>query len=124
MSNDLNPYQLSNLADCASPDSSESPGASFLIQIQDAVAYAAEQADGALEDTHDLAHEIADGAVPIYTHEMWQTFTDLAAWQEDVAGEFGPIEDMEKGAQAALYMIAYRLAVTLFEELDTDGEGE
>jgi hypothetical protein len=123
MSHDLNPHQLSNLADCASPDSGESPGALFLTHVQDSVNDRAGYADDGY-DLHDTAHEIADSNVPVYTHEMWTVFTDLCAWQEDVAGEFGPIEDMEEGAQTALYMIAFRLATALLEELDTDGEEE
>lgn len=110
--NEYNAYQLANMANVASPDSLESPGARFLLRI------ASDVADWD-EPDKDAASEIADGAVPIYTYEMWQTFVDLAAWQEDV-DEFGPIEDMEKGAQVALYLIASRLANALIEEREDE----
>jgi hypothetical protein len=104
----LNAYQLAAMAEVSSPDGLDTPGARFLLSIQDDVI-------GWDEPDEDTPSAIADGAVPIYTHEMWQTFTDLAAWQEDV-DEFGPITDMEMGAQIALYLIAERLVRALLED--------
>jgi hypothetical protein len=31
------------------------------------------------------AAEIADYCVPVYTHNLWVTFVDLAAYSEDVS---------------------------------------
>jgi hypothetical protein len=111
-----NAYELANLADVPSPDSLESPGALFLLRIQETVNDYRNYES--VDDMADMVSEIADGAVPIYTYEKWQTFTDLAAWTqaEDVM-EFGPITDMDQGATLALYVIAERLASQLVAEV-------
>lgn len=111
----LNAYQLANLAGVLTPDSLDSPGAVFLCTIQEDVSEALRF--GIEDDENDAAHEIADGCVPVYTFKMWQTFTDLAAWQEDIS-DFGSNDkdDMTQRAMTCLYMIAYRLALTLIQE--------
>ncbi len=121
---DLTTYHLANLADCASPDArdaygcipsadaSPSPGAVFLRDVADAY-------DGARDDLsehpypEDLLHELADGAVPIYTHSRWQTFTDLCAYNEDLTEYGAPPADMTDAAGLALYIIARRLLEAL-----------
>ena len=117
------PYGLSFLADCGSPSSPTSPGADFLRSIRTstagAIAYALDDLDDGesftAEDFGDAAHEVADGVVPIYTHDVWATFADLEAWQEDPT-EFGvDASDMERAAQTCLHMIAHRLAMGLAE---------
>jgi hypothetical protein len=120
-----NAYELANMADVSCPDSPESPGAKFLLGVQDDVNDSADSLDS---DVSDTAHMIADAAVPIYTYEKWQTFVDLAAWQEDM-DEFGQPEDMDQASNWALYAIANRLAYALLEELqeqssEEDDEGE
>lgn len=122
-----NAHQLAYLADCASPDNAgegdEAPsaGASFLLSVQDEILDAHEY-DPWTANACDV-FEIADQLVPIYTHDLWETFADLAAYREDVT-DFGPIETMEKGAQVALYMIAERLASALVAELIEEGDEE
>ena len=106
----MNAYELANLADVSSPDSLESPGALFLLSLGVSVSEYADE-DGDLDD---IAGDIADQCVPIYTHERWQTFVDLAAYQEDVT-DFGPLEDMTTAAGVALYMIGVRLVGALVE---------
>ena len=81
-----NPYQLSSMADCYDPDSTTSPGARFLERIADAFresyTYDPDTTPDSFRDDGS-AHEVADGAVPIYTHERWQVFADLGAYNED-----------------------------------------
>jgi hypothetical protein len=136
---DHNPFQLATLADCGSPDDRESPGALFLASIARSVAEHCNQYAGTPEDGDDwplivgelsdgdAAHEIADNAVPIYTHERWQVFTDLQAYNEDVS-ELGEVDgdDLTRSvAGVALYMIAERLVHALAEELsEALGEDE
>lgn len=103
-------WQLAGLADVHSPDSLTSPGAAWLEQV-------ARSLDDSDDWTEDTAHELADDVVPIYTHERFQVFVDICAYQEDVT-EFGPIGDMEQAAGVALYMIAVRLIDALHNEAD------
>jgi hypothetical protein len=123
-------WQLARLADVTDPDAHDgmgfsadqgttpvegSPGAKFLRSVAYDVANLLDEAD---EDT---PSEIADSAVPIYTHEMWSTFVDLAAYTEDISELGAEDAEMDKQAATALYMIAERLASALIEaETDDD----
>lgn len=120
-------YHLATLADCYSPDGDDSPGAGFLAGIArdlaERVTYGADTADEYRANLAEItdgdgAHEIADGAVPIYTHQRWATFTDLGAYNEDVTelGD-GDASDLTGLAGVALYIIAERLVRALAEEL-------
>lgn len=113
-------YSLANLAGVSMPDNHDSPGARFLLGVQDAVnesiTWTLEHGEE-LVDQEDTAHEIADNAVPIYTYEKWQTFVDLAAWQEDPTDLGYDGSNMDKAADVCLYVIAERLALVLFEEV-------
>lgn len=113
-----NAYELASMAHAPSPDSRVSPGAEFLLSVQAAVDVAL--TDRKDEDRGDLAHEIADDAVPVYTHELWSTFVDLAAYNEDPSDLGYDASDMTRCAQVCLYLIADRLAVALFDESDDD----
>lgn len=117
MTEDRNPYALANLADVTTPDSPESAGSRFLLGVADDVAEAIAYG----RDSDDARHEIADGAVPVYTADVWQTFVDLAAWQEDIS-ELADMSDpdMTRYAMVALYSVADRLTGVLFEEWDTE----
>lgn len=131
-------YSLARDADCASPDNSTSVGADFLGKVADSVAELLADAESpslhelATEDGHYASdvdddgsvHEIADAAVPIYTHTLWTTFTDLAAYQEDPSElGYNAASDMGKLAGVCLYIIAQRLAFTLIETaMDTYAE--
>jgi hypothetical protein len=120
--NEHSPFALASLADCASPDSVDSSGARFLARVARDVAERFIDTDdytgplGELE-SGDGAHEIADSAVPVYTHERWQTFVDLAAYNEDASELGGDASDLTALAGVALYMIAERLVQALAEEL-------
>lgn len=135
----FNPFQLARIADCGSPDSEDSPGASMLAGVlssfTEAVEYAAdawpeygptEMAEHIRDD--DAGHEAADSAPSVYTYDMWKQFVDLAAWQEDPS-EIGADEtrDMEKMGSACLYLIARRLWDALAEalaEFEDDSEDD
>lgn len=107
------PFELAGMAGCSSPDSVDSAGAAWLARVaHDAEELAEDQGD----DLTDGIAERADANVPIYTHELWEVFVDLGAYQEDVNELIGAETDTEKMAQVALYMIAERpLAALLLE---------
>lgn len=121
-------YALANyVADIAGPDGETSPGAKFLTQVRDAVIEALEwkvenddpDLAHAARVLRDDSHELADAAVPIYTHTRWETFTDLAAWQVDVSEYAGGGEDMTTLAGIALYEVARQLVDELCEYVET-----
>lgn len=120
-----NIQRLAKDAGCCGPDSVTSPGASFLRLVAgdviERVEYMIEQ-DADLEsvDWEDEAHEAADSCVPIYTYEMWKTFVDLCAWQEDINETFpiADIDGMNDMAQIALFIIGERLARSVLEKLE------
>ena len=124
----LSAYALADMAGAATPDSTDSQGAKFVIDVRDAfaeaVAYGRIGPD-ATEHTGDVAAEIADSAPSVYTYTRWQQFVDIGAWQEqpefvDSWAEAGPeLTDM---AGVALYQIAARLVHALAAELDTDAD--
>jgi len=111
------PWELARLADVSDPDSVTTAGAVWLREVEEAILELLEEVDAGLsaDDLVDRAHEVADTAVPIYTPELWKVFVDLGAWQVDTS-EFGPIEDMEKGAQIALYVTAETLVNAIVGE--------
>jgi len=116
------PYTLAQIADApGGPDTRTSPGAQFLIHVAgDVFEQARFAAENDEELSDDAAHEIADGAVPVYTHERWTTFVDLCAWAEDITDYQDPDGDMTDAAGIALYQIAARLANALIEEISEE----
>lgn len=117
----LNAYELARLDDeIASPDRPDSAGAVFLLAVQAGVNDAIEYA-GTIDDIDDTAHEIADAAVPVYTHELLVTLVDLAAYAVDTS-EFGAPATMDQAAGWALYTVALRIAAALLaDELEEAG---
>lgn len=105
----MNAYQLAHMADVQSPDSLESPGAEWLVQV---ASYADELESG---DQDDIT-QAADSVVPIYTHNRWQVFVDLCAYTEDIT-DLSASPDMTDQAGVALYMIAERLLTALVDAL-------
>ncbi|WJN62849.1 Ocr-like antirestriction protein [Streptomyces phage phiScoe2] len=128
-------WSLSVDAESGTPDSDESAGARFLSGIRDsvieAVEWRVEHSEMTLtEAVEDIRYdgtdgEIADGAVPIYTYDKWQTFTDLTAWTEDVSeiADTSVYSDLDTQAGWALYLIAYRLVAKLLQDIE-DNAGE
>ena len=112
-------YFLAGMADCASPNTPESAGAVFLTRVAHDTLAALDYVDAVTDEreTEDIPSEVADAAVPIYTHNVWATFTDLAAWQEDPTELMGGEFDMEQAAKVSLYMIAERLVWALLAEI-------
>lgn len=140
----LSTWQLAELADCATPDRGDghgaafddmegrtpSPGATFLRHVADTYddrrAWATSNGDELVGD--DL-WEMADGCVPIYTHTVWTTFADLAAYQEDLSeyGEIEPDDLTRTVGMRALFEIARRLLGALHQraaELADDEDGD
>lgn len=111
------PYTLADMAGCFSPDNPESEGVEFLAGVLQAVVERMESGDITPGDTHDNDHEIADSAVPVYTHAKWKTFIDLGAYQEEPeAGEWPT--NLDDAASVAMYQIARRLVGVLAADLD------
>jgi hypothetical protein len=56
--------------------------------------------------------------VPVYTHNLWVTFVDLAAYSEDLSdwAYEHDADSPERLPSLALYMIGERLALALFED--------
>lgn len=98
--NDINAYYLANYSDISQPDNHESPGAVWLLRLRDAAAEIIENRDE-YTDLDDAIHEAADQAVPIYTHNRWEVFTDLAAY--NVADE-GMCEGMDMTDKAGVLL--------------------
>lgn len=124
-------YGLARDAECSSPDTPESAGAGFLTGVRDGVLEVIDYYANNDDTWHDAAmnhdessidddgalHEIADGAPSVYTHEVWEQFVDLGAYNEDPTdlGEDG--SDMQRCASVCLYIIADRLARVLVDEI-------
>lgn len=131
-------YRLATDADCGIPDSSDSPGAGVLFTVRTMVLESWADAMPSDErgdvrdlldvDWSDTAHNIADAAPSVYTHELWSQFVDLAAYQEfdevvsdgllevssDSTNDMGPSFTIPA---TCLYSIARRLASVLLESL-------
>ena len=142
--NNLNAYRLARIADTAPPDALGSPGAQFLTTVRDSlvewVEYNRDEdietlgdraANEALIETlgaraQDDALEQVDSTVPAYTHQLWQTFIDLAAYTDEASDEFEG-GDMTDGASYILARIAERLFMALAGEYVAaygNGEGD
>lgn len=114
-------WQLSRMAGCYDPDSLVSPGAEFLLRIEADTVVAIEEAEPS-DDNSDIAHQVADTAVPIGTFDKWRTFVDLGAWEQDVSDYINWQSDDPNGtdmttqATVALYVIGNQLASALIEQ--------
>lgn len=112
--NSYTAHQLAYRADCLYPDLTSS--ANFLTIIRDTVVDWFEN-DYVTDDPSDDAHEIADGCIPVYTHEQWEMFTDLGLYQDST----GLVEDLQPTignlAAVSLYVTAETLATALLSEL-------
>ena len=116
-----NPYVLSRLADCATPDNPNSPGAAFLLDVADDYRRAAEDRP----DTHpeDLPYDIADEATLRLesrgTHGLILAAVDLCAYREDIDDYAEPTTDAHRLLTLGLYVIASNLV----QALQTETEG-
>lgn len=67
----------------------------------------------------DDAHEIADGAVPVYTYRIFSAVVDLCAFDEDIEGVSGDTaQSFERMAQLSLYVIANNLVHAFADFID------
>lgn len=122
-----NPYMIAGTVDCTSPDNQTSPGALWLCAVRDdAVEWwdNADPFDRTNYDQSDSAHELADNAVPIYTHDKWRVFVDLAAYTEDLDDIGGTSGDMDQDSNLALYLIASRVVAATLAALELETEDE
>lgn len=127
---DLNVFHLSDRADCASPENLGSAGAHFLDAVRNDAVDLLESLDadgvqsfvlyGTDGDLSDDISERADSAVPIYTHQLWATFVDLAAYNEDATELGADASDLDQCARTCLYLIADRLLRTLIDAACSD----
>ena len=117
-------WRLASDAGVAGPDSLTSPGADWLRLVYGSALEIAEQirdndwtVSAMIEDGDalGLVAESADSVVPIYTHNLWEIFVDLAAYTENV-DEYEP-QDMTQRTSIALYLIARRLLETTLDEI-------
>ena len=121
----LDTLDLARIAGVYAPETS-SEGGYFLRRVRDAVIEEARfQIDAddwdrcAVQDYSGSMTEIVDNVVSSRsTVAVWETFTDLGAWNEDPIDHYGvEIEDMTDAARWSLFMIADRLAHALCEEI-------
>lgn len=107
---------------------SEGEGPDFLRRIRDDLAERVEwlidnEPESLSADyLSDLAHEVADAAVPVYTDDVWGVFCYLRAWDVDDEGlivDSGEI-DLTRMAMTAVYVVARRVADRLLDELVAD----
>jgi hypothetical protein len=88
-------YQLARMAGLGAPDDHDSPGGKWLVQVRNV---AEEIVENESEETGDVIDgdmigEYADGVVPIYTHELWETWTDLQGYRFDGELRLAHMED-------------------------------
>lgn len=122
---------LARLADCGRPEEG-TEGADALDTARNAAADACEEhledmdpaeAADACDDGWDLVQAVSDhvwenvdgSATLIYTYIYRAAFAELDGWSEDPAGEYGPLEGMDKAAQVAVFMIMRRAADAVVE---------
>lgn len=112
----LTVWHLADLAGCVAPDSQTSSGALFLTDIRDAVVQDWNRLTENKDPNSDGAvYEIANGNVPTAIHDLWLTFTDLAAYREDIP-KSETRESLSEAAMTALYQIGERLVLALVKE--------
>jgi hypothetical protein len=115
---EFNAYEIASKANCAMPDGKDSPGAVWLLAIQDYI------------NDMDLPPMVIVGAREVSRMfrgdsggfntdaEMWRAWVDLAGWTE--LDDIGPTsyhrEDISRVAYTALGAVAYRVATALILE--------
>ncbi len=118
-------WRLANDAGVAGPDSVTSPGADWLRLVYGSALEIAEQirdngwtVSAMIEDGDglDLVTESADSVVPIYTHNLWEVFVDLAAYTEEIE-DYEIVDNLNHAASVALYLIAERLISVTLDEI-------
>lgn len=118
-------YALARLAECGSPDSPDSAGATFLTSVRDTFVNMVENdaITPGQDDRDGVITEIAGDAADPYTHPRWLEFIDLTAYREYPTG----LEDDDADRKDPNYLfdltgqclqvIAERLCYALLAEL-------
>jgi hypothetical protein len=123
---DYSAYALSDsdLADCGSPDTRESAGALLLTRTRDAfLEFIDSNPEATADDIREDISTITGDMVSIYTHERWQQFVDLAAYQEESETGEWPT-DLNDTAAAALYQIIERMVFRFADMIEKIEEDE
>lgn len=113
----------SHMADCGSPDRTDSPGAVFLDGVRrdtlDLIERVGVDVDPDTIDDDGELHTIADEAPDYRTPQRWAEFVDLQAYEEDVTdlGEVDGNDLTRSVAGVALFMIADRLARAIVNQV-------
>lgn len=127
----LDAYDMAAGSDVKCPETLTSPGARWILGVRDALTEAVDYDhadDETVAETIDrmrdrgITHEIADGAVPIYTYDRWVIFTELQAYLEDPSELGYEGTDMTELAGVCLYMIAERIVESLCRVLEETSE--
>ncbi len=106
-------FRLSTLAEVTHPPA-DSLGAEFLLSIANDVT---ERLDGLAERFQaDEIPSIAEMALDMPDSRLWDVWTDLRLWEEDVVALVAPGAGMTERAEAALMAVGLRLAVALVAE--------
>tara|TARA_R110000803_G_scaffold127389_3_gene194845 strand:+ start:4509 stop:4886 length:378 start_codon:yes stop_codon:yes gene_type:complete len=77
-------HNLARIAGCDTPMDQSGEGATWLRECMSEALDMKSEMRGRHDD--DLIHEIADGLVPVYTHQLWQVWVDLGGFNFD--GEY------------------------------------
>jgi hypothetical protein len=118
---EMSGYTLANMADTGTPDNGTECNYSYGADMLDTVRLSFIEyvdyvgTDYTEDGARDAGHEIVDGAIPIYTGQVFATLVDLDAWAEDIT-ELGEFTDMLSAANAALYLVSSRLWDALVAE--------
>jgi hypothetical protein len=107
----INAYYMASIIDSASPSSLSSPGAELLDGLRYYILEWLNENDEPLDVV-----QVVDSALPIYNHDIWETFVDLCAYNEDI--EECATGDMTQRASFALYLIGERFVTTFCELLN------
>lgn len=130
-------WRLANITECGRPDA-DTTGADALDSARrtaleaidkytptdphEAAEWFADVAD--CDEVSDYVWESVDSyGVLIYTARTREAFHELNGWDEDVS-EFGPIEDLDKSAQVAVFNVLRRAALALVQEFAEDYAAE
>ena len=120
------PYSLAGAAETLSPDTHRSAGALFLVRVRDSlleeIEWRVNNGWTVLDAAKDFVDNdgygvVADQAPSVYTHELWSQFADLGGYREDLSDHDLNVDELDKIPSLALYLIAWRLAEVLTEEI-------
>jgi hypothetical protein len=85
----------------------------------EAFTYAAENN----EYLDDVAHEVADAAVPVFTYSVWTVYYQLGAWNRQLTDyEDALTQDPTHNARVTLYDIALEIANKVLADFEKERE--